>query len=82
MKNELKDQKSPPPFLGKLYWHGEDEHVVITESDQTVVVQGVQVQAQVEADGRLKLLGYEQVCDKDKKHKGGVLHSSKISSMS
>ena len=70
---KARTQDEKPAVLGKLYWHGEDEHVLITETKQQITVQGVAVEAQV-TDAGLTLCRCEEKSDKDEKHNETTLH--------
>ena len=70
---KARTQDEKPAGLGKLYWHGEDEHVLITETKQQITVQGVAVEAQVTSDG-LTLVHCEEKSDKDEKYNETTSH--------
>ena len=72
--NKVQSNESSASFPGKLYWNGTAEHVLITENKQRIMVQGIDVEAQVLSDGNLKLEHYEKVNDRDEKHKEAILN--------
>ena len=71
MRQDPNEQAAP--ILGKLGWLGENEHVKIPQTEQKITIQGVEVHAQVVAGG-LKLLQYEEVCDREEKYQEVKAH--------
>ena len=73
-KKKVRTQLEKPAVLGKLYWNGEDEHVVITEAKQAIMVQGISLEAQLDEVNGLTLFRYEEKCNKDEKYTETALH--------
>ena len=71
---EKKVKPNEPSFLGRLYWHGEDEHVDILQDSQIIMVQDMQLEVHVESDGDLELIYYEQIHDQKERHQDVLDH--------
>ena len=70
---EVEPVPLPLPLPGRLYWNGADEHVVITEGKQQVMVQGVILEAQLKPEGLL-IKHCEEKSNKDEKLSEATLY--------